>query len=41
VDPPDPDAVPELLEPHPAAAIEALAATAQAASHRRFISIIA
>jgi hypothetical protein len=41
VDPPDPEAVPELLELHPAAAIEVVAATTQAASHRRFISIIA
>src|SRR5258708_3228175 len=40
-DPPDPGALVELVELHPAAVIEAVAATAQAASHRRFFSIIA
>jgi hypothetical protein len=41
VDPPDVVPLPELPELHPATAIEAVAATVQAASHRVFLSFIA
>jgi hypothetical protein len=40
-DPPDAVPLPEVPELHPAAAIEAVAATAHAASHRVFLSFIA